>query len=609
MLAPRRIAGPVLLAAMVPLAVGLAQSQRTSGPLDEDQVARMVALKVKGEVIASMVQKQGLAFTADDAALERLKKAGAPDAVLDAVRQAAAPKPAAPADSPVTYQDVVELLNLGVPEAGILERLKQSPTAFTLDQKQVEELKRLGATPALLEAMKSVRTEVDAASEISNLALVVDCSGSMSERTPEGRTKMEAARQAAIKLVQEVREGVRLAFVIYGHNRAQECDAVQVVRPLEPLDAKGRAELVRRIGGLQPVGSTPIALALRTAGQELAKATAPSGLVLISDGKEMCNGNPASEAAALTRRLKLGFGVQVVGFGVKPDEKQALEEIAAAGRGKYYDAPTPAALRDVVQMLGRRFREEAKPIALSIETPPQDLDPAVQALVDQLSDKELAARREAALGLKGLGDKAAAPALMKRVADDVWTYFNQFTGDHSVETSSKLAALDALKALAPEKVVPALAAATRSKEPRVRAWAADQLGKAAGPPAEDAAPDERPTTSSPELAVQVLVERLTDKDLAVRRAAALSLKQIGDKAAAPALMKRVADDVWTYFNQFTGDHSVETSSKLAALDALKALAPERVKTALVSAMKSRNPEVRTWAARQMGQLADTKAKD
>ena len=238
---------------------------------------------------------------------------------------------------------------------------------------------------------------MDAASEISNLAIVLDCSGSMSERTPEGRTKMEAARQAAIKLVQEVPDGVRLAFVIYGHDRAQECDAVRVARPLEPLDQKGKDALVQLIGRLQPVGSTPIALALRTAGRELAQAGAASGLVLISDGKEMCGGNPASEAAALARDLKLGFGVQVVGFGVKPDEKQALEEIAAAGQGKYYDAPTPAALRDVVQMLAKRIEEEvqaapraevastAKPSADPNQPTPLKLGEVVKGRVDPKS--------------------------------------------------------------------------------------------------------------------------------------------------------------------------------------------------------------------------------
>ena len=147
MFARTLIAGLLVLMALAPPAAGLAQAQRASQPLTEDRIARMVELKIKPEVIASMVQKQGLGFSADAAALERLQKAGASAVVLDAVRQAGTPKPAtAPDVKPVTYQDVVELLNLGVPEPEILERLKQSPTTFTLSKEQVEELKRLGAT-------------------------------------------------------------------------------------------------------------------------------------------------------------------------------------------------------------------------------------------------------------------------------------------------------------------------------------------------------------------------------------------------------------------------------------------------------------------------------
>ena len=142
---------------------------------------------------------------------------------------------------------------------------------------------------------------------------------------------------------------MNLTFIIYGHDRARGCDAVRVVRPLSPLDARGRGELVRLIGRLQPVGSTPIALALRTAGRELANAQALSGVILISDGKEMCGGDPAAEAAALAPRLAPGFGVQVVGFGVKADERQSLEAIAQAGEGQYLDAPTTGALRASIQ--------------------------------------------------------------------------------------------------------------------------------------------------------------------------------------------------------------------------------------------------------------------
>src|SRR5262249_4046238 len=227
-----------LLAVTTSLATGPVHAQQSTQPKTEAQIVRMIELKVKGEVIASLIQKQGIDFTVDDPAIERLKKAGAGDVVLAAGRQAGATKPAAATadNTPVTFQDVVELLKLGVPESEILDRLKQSPTTFTLDQGQVAELKRLGASEALLNEMKAVKPQVGAAGELSNLAIVLDCSGSMSELTPEGRSKMDAARQAAVKLVQEVPEGVRVSFVIYGHDRAQECNAVRVVRPLVPLD-------------------------------------------------------------------------------------------------------------------------------------------------------------------------------------------------------------------------------------------------------------------------------------------------------------------------------------------------------------------------------------
>src|SRR5262249_18982691 len=173
----------------------------------------------------------------------------------------------------------------------------------------------------------------------------------------------------------------------------------------------------------RPVGSTPIALALRAAGRELAAARGPSGLVLISDGQEMCGGSPASEAAALARDLKLGFGVQVVGFGVKAEEKGSLAAIAQAGRGNYYDAPTPEKLQDVVRLLARAVERGGRPEP-DRRTPASagGMTPRVQAMVAQLKDESAEVRGEAALALGRLGAQArpAVPALMDRIADNVW---------------------------------------------------------------------------------------------------------------------------------------------------------------------------------------------
>src|SRR5262245_41666792 len=112
----RHFAVWALLVGATSLAV--AQTQKAAQPLTEEQVARMVELKLKDAVVVSAIEKRGVAFTVDGAAIERLKSAKVPDAVLDAIRKAGTPKSQA---KPVTYQDVVDLLTSGVPEPDILK--------------------------------------------------------------------------------------------------------------------------------------------------------------------------------------------------------------------------------------------------------------------------------------------------------------------------------------------------------------------------------------------------------------------------------------------------------------------------------------------------------
>jgi hypothetical protein len=78
-------------------------------------------------------------------------------------------------------------------------------------------------------------------------------------------------------------------------------------------------------------------------------------------GVETCNGNPAAEAAALAANLKLSFGVNVVGFGVKPEENASLKAIADAGNGKYYSADDANKLAEFVAAIAREIQEVAKP--------------------------------------------------------------------------------------------------------------------------------------------------------------------------------------------------------------------------------------------------------
>jgi HEAT repeat protein len=112
--------------------------------------------------------------------------------------------------------------------------------------------------------------------------------------------------------------------------------------------------------------------------------------------------------------------------------------------------------------------------------------PEVAPLVRAFADPENAVRREAAHSLRELGDRSkvapevvrqvvegSAPALANRVADDLW----DSDDSHNATYSGKQAALEALRALAPQQAGDALLRATRSKSPNVKVWATEELAR------------------------------------------------------------------------------------------------------------------------------------
>jgi predicted Ser/Thr protein kinase len=102
---------------------------------------------------------------------------------------------------------------------------------------------------------------------------------------------------------------------------------------------------------------------------------------------------------------------------------------------------------------------------------PRELTQAVKTLIKELETGDRIARKEAAISLKKMGAKEvpaeAVTALVKRVSDDRW--------EAEDGGASKDTALDALKALAPDRVIEALEAAAGSKNDDVARWASGRL--------------------------------------------------------------------------------------------------------------------------------------
>jgi HEAT repeat protein len=121
-------------------------------------------------------------------------------------------------------------------------------------------------------------------------------------------------------------------------------------------------------------------------------------------------------------------------------------------------------------------------------------------------------------------------------------------------------------------------------------------------PAQPLEPEGTGKTDVP-AAVLAHEEGLKDKDGLVRRTSAESLGNLGDKArgAVPALIGRVADDVWIS-SRIALYEDPNAGGKAAALAALKKLAPDRVEEGLLKALKSKNPAVKAWATTELGRL-------
>ncbi len=262
--------------------------------------------------------------------------------------------------TPVTFERVVELLELEVREEKLIALINSQPTVFTLSDEQLARLKKAGASEAVIAAMIPKGNAV-VESDITAYVMILDASGSMLESAGDGKTKWSVAKQAATDLIMGIPEGLAMSVVIYGHDKARACE-VDVLRPLLPLTKADRSSLIQRINSIEPVGKTPIASSLRLAASLMNQSRGMSKLLLITDGLETCNGDPVAEAKAFASSVPTGRSIDVIGFALPSDESTAISRIAVDGKGKYFDARTS---NDLVKAFDQVKQDLAQKLAVT----------------------------------------------------------------------------------------------------------------------------------------------------------------------------------------------------------------------------------------------------
>ena len=224
---------------------------------------------------------------------------------------------------------------------------------------------------------------VDDAESPGKLVLLLDSSGSMKEAAPGGTTKIEAAKRALDEVTEKLPDDAEVGVRVFGatvedRSKAGACVDTQRVVPVGPLD---RSAIDAAVEKYEPFGETPIGNALKGAARDLGpeRAGQQRTIVLLSDGEPTCAPDPCVVARQL-RRQGIDLRINVVGLDVQGKARSALQCIARAGGGRYFDATDADDLSDSMVQVSvrplRRFSVSGEPVTGGTSTAdPAEIEP------------------------------------------------------------------------------------------------------------------------------------------------------------------------------------------------------------------------------------------
>jgi Mg-chelatase subunit ChlD len=189
-----------------------------------------------------------------------------------------------------------------------------------------------------------------------NLLIVFDASGSMLEKLGS-EMRIDAAKNAVTDLLKTLDSSVKVGLRPYADVRkatqAEACVQTSLAIPF----TSDRTSVENRVQSLEAVGSyTPTAYTLLQAKNDF-KAGESNALILLTDGKETCGGDPAAAAQALCE-AGIKTKTYVIGIDVDTEARTQLSNVAAKGCGKYFDAKDSASLASSLKSI----QEAEKPI-------------------------------------------------------------------------------------------------------------------------------------------------------------------------------------------------------------------------------------------------------
>jgi len=170
----------------------------------------------------------------------------------------------------------------------------------------------------------------------AGVELILDASGSMLQRL-DGKRRIAMAKDVLTEAVSRyVPPGTPLALRVFGHREPNAC-RTDLEIPLAALDPAQATATIAGINAMN-LARTPIADSLAAIEDDLKSVSGRSVIVLVTDGEETCEGDPA---AVITRLQDKGVDISlnIVGFAIGDAELETqFRQWAELGNGRYFSA-------------------------------------------------------------------------------------------------------------------------------------------------------------------------------------------------------------------------------------------------------------------------------
>ncbi len=176
------------------------------------------------------------------------------------------------------------------------------------------------------------------------VALILDASNSMWGQIEGGR-KIDLAKKALTSLIHDLPPNSNVSLRVYGHRQPKELKDCQDSTLLVPTGPLNKVKLIEQVQAITPRGMTPLAYSLKQVLTDLGTAPGEKLVILVSDGKESCGGDPVAAVNAL-RTQGVDMTLEVVGLAIADaDTKRQLDSIATLARGRYRPAKDESELK------------------------------------------------------------------------------------------------------------------------------------------------------------------------------------------------------------------------------------------------------------------------